>query len=125
MLRLPPSLVLTMRRCAIRSNWASKQRDRYGIGEVTARANVQRHVPPVILMRGQGKPRLANDLRPHVERVVRVLPFRKQQLRPHSRIKSHCGAPPRLSAGTDRGSGGWPYEYATVRAPPPSHGQPV
>jgi len=35
---------------------------------------VQRHLPPMIDRRGQSKPNLPYDLRPHVQRDVRVLP---------------------------------------------------
>ena len=48
----------------------------------SARADVQRHVPPVILRRCQGKSRFPDDLHPHVQGVVRVPPFRELQARP-------------------------------------------
>ena len=44
--------------------------------------DVQRHVPPMVLLGRQGEPGLPDDLHPHVQRVMRVLPFGERQARP-------------------------------------------
>ena len=44
--------------------------------------NVQRHLPPVVEHRLEGKPHLADDLRPYVQRVTGRLPRRHRQLGP-------------------------------------------
>ena len=63
-----------------------------GGGEATRR-HVERHVPPMVLLRGERHPHLADDLRPHVERGVRVLPARERQRRPGvGRLRRRCRA---------------------------------
>ena len=45
-----------------------------GRGETTS-GDVKRDVPPVVYERRLSKTNLADDLRPHVQRGTRVLPF--------------------------------------------------
>ena len=55
---------------------------RDGRGSQTARSHVKRNLPPMVDARTQCQPDFAGNLRPHVERVVGVLPGCQRQLRP-------------------------------------------
>src|SRR5262249_12938552 len=55
---------------------------RHGRGGEPARGDIERDVPPVVLHRRQREPRLADDLGPHVQGRVRVLPLGERQGRP-------------------------------------------
>ena len=69
-----------------------------------ARGDVERDLPPVVLHRRERQARLADDLRPAVQRRVRVLPVRQRQRRPFGvRGLTVCG-----HGHLDRRSSGFP-----------------
>src|SRR5205085_9982371 len=47
-----------------------------------ARGHIERHVPPMIDERRLRKTNLADDLRPHVQGRISILPFGERQRRP-------------------------------------------
>src|SRR5262249_20337162 len=49
-------------------------------GRQTADVEIEGHVPPVVQRRHGRHPDLADDLRPQVKRVLRLLPARKREL---------------------------------------------
>ena len=54
----------------------------HGSRRQSPRRDVKRNMPPVVLPGRQREPGLADDLHPHVERVVRIPPFGERQARP-------------------------------------------
>src|SRR5204863_323121 len=57
-------------------------------GAEPARRDVERHLPPVILHRRQGEARLAHDLRPAMQRRLRVRPIAQRQVGPGCHARS-------------------------------------
>jgi hypothetical protein len=58
-----------------------------------ARRDVERDLPPVIDCWAVGKPDLADDLSPHMQRLIRVLPLLIRQARPGFLDASPPGMP--------------------------------
>src|SRR5579885_505140 len=56
----------------------------------TAGRDIERHVPPMILKRRQSQARLADDLRPQVQRVAGVFPGVERQRRPIAHLPTRC-----------------------------------
>src|ERR1700691_2826997 len=53
------------------------------------RAYIERNIPPVCLQRAEREPRLAHDLRPHVQGVRSLLPVCPFELRPDVRTAAY------------------------------------
>jgi hypothetical protein len=62
----------------------------------TARGHVERHVPRVVDPRRPGEPDLPDDLRPAVERRVRILPVGQREDRPGVSVGCHTHLQPRV-----------------------------
>src|SRR5207245_11512520 len=75
--------------------------------------HVHRHVPPVVLARCERHAHLADDLRPHVQGGIGVLPGGQRERRPgagHLRRRLRGAHRPTLS---------WPVTARRLTAPPP------
>src|SRR5689334_21801187 len=73
-------------------------------GRESARTDVERGLPPVILMRAERQPDLADDLRPHVQRRTRRFPRLELQRGPIERRRDHRAISAMSAAGSAIGS---------------------